>query len=187
MVARPAIRPPRIAARLGAKVTVIERDVFGGAAHLWDCIPSKTMIATGGAISFSRRIEGMGLEQAEPEVDIEALTARIDGIQSDLQRGHRRAAGEPGRADDQGSGRFTGTHTIEVDGPDGTEEIEFDAALVSTGSRPRIPDWCEPDGDRILTTRDCYPPKVFPRASPSSARASPASSSSTCSRRSVPR
>ena len=35
------------AARLGAKVTVIESDVLGGAAHLWDCIPSKTMIATG--------------------------------------------------------------------------------------------------------------------------------------------
>ena len=51
------------AARLGAEVTVVERDVVGGAAHLWDCIPSKTMIATGGAISFSRRIHGMGLDR----------------------------------------------------------------------------------------------------------------------------
>ena len=40
----------------------------------------------------------------------------------------------------------------------------FDIALVATGSRPRIPDWCQPDGERILTTRDCYPPKVFPRS-----------------------
>ena len=59
--------------------------MFGGAAHLWDCIPSKTMIATGGAISFSRRIKGMGLEQADPLIDIEALTSRIHGIQGDLQ------------------------------------------------------------------------------------------------------
>ena len=29
------------AARLGADVTIVERDVIGGAAHLWDCIPSK--------------------------------------------------------------------------------------------------------------------------------------------------
>ena len=50
------------AARLGAEVTLIERDIVGGAAHLWDCIPSKTMIATGGAMSFTRRIEGMGLD-----------------------------------------------------------------------------------------------------------------------------
>ncbi len=40
------------AARLGADVTLIERDIVGGAAHLWDCIPSKAMIATGGAMSF---------------------------------------------------------------------------------------------------------------------------------------
>ena len=38
------------AAKLGADVTVIERDIIGGAAHLWDCIPSKAMIATGGAM-----------------------------------------------------------------------------------------------------------------------------------------
>jgi dihydrolipoamide dehydrogenase len=34
--------------------------------------------------------------------------------------------------------------------------------LIATGSRPRIPEFCQPDGDRILTTRDCYPPKVLP-------------------------
>ncbi len=52
---------------------------------------------------------------------------------------------------------------MQVTGVDGVDEvIEFDHALISTGSRPRIPDWCTPDGDRILTTRDCYPPKVFP-------------------------
>ena len=61
------------AARLGAQVTVVERDVIGGAAHLWDCIPSKTMIATGGAMSFTRRIQGMGLEEQEAEVDPAAL------------------------------------------------------------------------------------------------------------------
>ena len=65
-------------ARLGAKVTLVERDVIGGAAHLWDCSPSKTMIATGGAIAFTRRLAGMGLEQQAPEVDVEALTERID-------------------------------------------------------------------------------------------------------------
>ena len=40
------------AARFGAEVVMIERDVIGGAAHLWDCIPSKSMIATGRALSL---------------------------------------------------------------------------------------------------------------------------------------
>lgn len=152
------------AARLGAKVTVIERDVLGGAAHLWDCIPSKTMIATGGALSFSRRMAGMGLGATESSVDIEALTTRISGITHHLQRNVSDLLTSQGVRIIMGSARFTGPHTVHVDGPNGAEEIEFDTALVSTGSRPRIPDWCQPDGDRILTTRDCYPPKVIPES-----------------------
>jgi dihydrolipoamide dehydrogenase len=152
------------AARLGAQVTVIERDVFGGAANLWDCIPSKTMIATGGALSYSSRLEGMGLAQSTPEVDTEALTSRVNGIASDLNEDIVQLLHSQGVRMFDGIGRFTGPNTVEATGPNGTEVIEFDKALVSTGSRPRIPDWCEPDGDRILTTRDCYPPKVFPES-----------------------
>ena len=152
------------AARLGAQVTVIERDVFGGAANLWDCIPSKTMIATGGAISYSKQLPGMGLAQAPAEVDIEALTNRIQAIERNLNDDIIQLLRSQGVRMIRGTGRFTGPHTVEATGPDGTQTIEFDRALVSTGSRPRIPGWCAPDGDRILTTRDCYPPKVFPES-----------------------
>ena len=150
------------AARLGAEVVVIERDVIGGAAHLWDCIPSKSMIATGGAMSFMRRSEGMGLESENPHVDTDALTTRIGSISSSMRDNVKELLESQRVRMIRGVGRFTGPHTIEVDGADGVETIEFDAALVSTGSRPRIPDWCQPDGERILTTRDCYPPKEWP-------------------------
>ena len=150
------------AARLGAQVTMIERDVIGGAAHLWDCIPSKTMIATGGAMSFTKRIHGMGLEQQQAEVDIEALESRIEDIKGRLQRNTIRLLESQNVRLLIGSARFVGDKAVAVVNESGTEIIEADAILISTGSRPRIPDWCHPDGERILTTRDCYPPKVFP-------------------------
>ena len=143
---------------------MIERDVVGGAAHLWDCIPSKTMIATGGAIAFVRRSVGMGLEEASAHVDTDALTARIQGIQQHLQAGVTGLLESQGVRMRRGTARFVTPYEVEVGGVDGTERIPFDAALVATGSRPRIPDWCTPDGDRILTTRDCYPPKTFPES-----------------------
>ena len=152
------------AARLGAEVTVVERDVIGGAAHLWDCIPSKSMIATGGAMSFMRRSEGMGLEQENPTIDTSALTARIDHIKSNMRDNTTQLLESQGVRLIRGTGRFTGPHTVEVTTANGLEEIEFDAALVSTGSRPRVPEWCVPDGERILTTRDCYPPSEFPES-----------------------
>lgn len=152
------------AARLGAQVTVVERDVIGGAAHLWDCIPSKTMIATGGAMTFSRRLRSMGLEHADPGVDVEALTARIERIKDHMRDDTTTLLESQGVRLLRGIARFSGPHTATVDTVDGVEELEFDAALIATGSRPRVPAWCSPDGDRILTTRDCYPPKVFPES-----------------------
>ena len=54
------------AARFGAEVTLVERDVVGGAAHLWDCIPSKAMIATGGTLSMVNNAQAMGLTAPTP-------------------------------------------------------------------------------------------------------------------------
>ena len=150
------------AARLGADVTLVERDVIGGAAHLWDCIPSKTMIATGGAMSFTRRIEGMGLEQQQAEVDIAALTERIESIKARLQHGTTRLLESQGVRLVNGTARLAGPHEVEITSAGVVTQIHADAILVATGSRPRIPDWCRPDRERILTTRECYPPTIFP-------------------------
>jgi len=153
------------AARLGADVTMVEREVVGGAAHLLDCIPSKTMIATGGAMSFSGRLHGMGLEDVKTVVDVEALTERIESIKDHLGNNTTQLLESQGVKIVRGSARFVSDTRVEVSMPDGkTKLVDFDACLVATGSRPRIPDWVKPDGDRILTTRDCYPPKVFPES-----------------------
>ena len=149
---------------MGAEVTVVERDIVGGAAHMWDCIPSKTMIATGGAISFSNRLEGMGLENNDAEVDVDSLTSRIASIKNRMRDNNTEILESQGIRILRGSGRFTSPHALEVECANGYQTLEFDAAMVSTGSQPRIPEWCHPDGDRILTTRDCYPPKVFPES-----------------------
>ena len=150
------------AARLGAQVTVIERDVVGGAAHLWDCIPSKTMIATGGAMSFSRRIEGMGLSHQDAILDIDAQRHRVAEIEDHLNSQVCRLLDSQGVRLIRGSGRLVGPHQVVATTEQGEEEIEADAILVATGSRPRIPDWANPDGERVLTTRQAYPPSSMP-------------------------
>jgi dihydrolipoamide dehydrogenase len=106
----------------------------------------------------------MGLASVDTDVDVDTLTSRIESIKDRMRANTTELLRSQNVRIIRGAGRLTGPTTVEVDGPDGRELIEFDAALLSTGSRPRIPDWCEPDGDRILTTRDCYPPKVFPES-----------------------
>jgi len=153
------------AARRGIHVTLVEREILGGAAHLLDCVPSKTMIATGAAMSFTNSLSGMGLEEREAEVDVDALTSRIESIKARLSTDVSGLLESQGVVIIRGSARITGVHTVHVDCADGSQmELEADDILVCTGSRPRIPEWVHPDGDRILTTRDCYPPRIFPES-----------------------
>jgi NAD(P)H dehydrogenase (quinone) len=153
------------AASLGAHVTMIERDVVGGAAHLWDCIPSKAMIATAGALSFSRRMGGLGFSpSASPSyVDYEALRARIKEVTSRLQRSVEELLASQGVRVTRGEARLLGPKAVAVTAPENPEEeLSADAIVIATGSRPRVPDWAVPDGIRVLTTRQAYPPPELP-------------------------
>jgi dihydrolipoamide dehydrogenase len=150
------------AARLGAQVTMVEAEIVGGAANLWDCIPSKTMIATGGAMSFARRSEGMGLEPVDSHVDLTALKERVESIVSRLNGSLVDLLSSQNVRMLHGRARLDGAHRVIVETSTATEELAADAVLISTGSRPRIPDWATPDGERVLTTRDCYPPPTLP-------------------------
>ena len=151
------------AARLGAEVTLIEKDVVGGAAHLWDCIPSKAMIATGNEMNEALRAPNMGLRHLDAELDFEALKSRIGGIEDRLNTSIVDLLASQGVRIISGIGRMTGPHSVEAVEADGrVTTLDADAVLLSTGSRPRVPDWCHPDGERILLTRHAYPPPELP-------------------------
>ena len=150
------------AARFGADVTLIERDIVGGSAHLRDCVPSKSMIATGAALSFAQRLDGMGLANVETEVDADHLRARIQGIEKRLEQSVTQLLMSQGVVIHRGTGRLLGHHEVCADTADGPVELTADAIVLATGSRPRIPEWASIDNERVLTTRDAYPPDEIP-------------------------
>ena len=102
-----------VAATLGAEVTLVERDIVGGAAHLWDCIPSKALIATGGELLELGRAHSMGLA-ASGRLDVDALRERVASIEDRLHQSlitglesqHVRVIG--------GTARFKGPHELVV-------------------------------------------------------------------------
>ena len=150
------------AARLGASVTMVENEVIGGAAHLRDCIPSKAMIATGGALAAVRRSPEMGLTPTVAGVDPAVLRARIDAIEDRLESETTQLLERQGVQLLRGTGRLTGEHEVTVSGSDGELRLEADAIVLATGSRPRLPEWAAVDGTRVLSTRDAYPPTDWP-------------------------
>jgi dihydrolipoamide dehydrogenase len=150
-----------VAASLGAEVTMIERDIVGGAAHLWDCIPSKAMIATGGELAEIDRARAMGLS-AEGRIDFAALRERVASIELKLHESVRSLLESQGVRMIHGTGRLLSPYTVGAISDEGEEEIEADAILIATGSRSRLPDWAPIDGERVLSTRQAYPPPEIP-------------------------
>ena len=150
-----------VAAQLGAEVTLVEREVVGGAAHLWDCIPSKALIATGGELGELTRAATMGL-QAAGQLDVDALKERIASIEGRLRESLEQLLQSQGVRVIRGAGRLADAHTVVVETPEGDERLVADYIVVSTGSRPRVPGFAPVDGERVLTTRHCYPPPEIP-------------------------
>jgi dihydrolipoamide dehydrogenase len=150
-----------VAASLGADVTLIERDVVGGAAHLWDCIRSTAMIATGNSLTELGLAQTMGLD-AQGSLDVDALRERVATIETRLRDDTTSLLESQGVRMIHGTGRLSGAYTVVAESSEGTDEIEADAILLSTGSRPRVPEWAHIDHERIMTTRDAYPPPQIP-------------------------
>jgi dihydrolipoamide dehydrogenase len=150
-----------VAATLGADVTLIEREIVGGAAHLRDCIPSKAMIATGGALAELTRAQAMGIT-AEGRLDLDALRLRVATIENRLHASVCSLLESQGVRIIRGTGVLKGPHTVTAETDHGVEEVDADFVVLATGSRPRIPDFVRVDGERVLTTRQAYPPPDVP-------------------------
>jgi NAD(P)H dehydrogenase (quinone) len=150
-----------VAATLGAEVTLVEREVLGGAAHLWDCIPSKAMIATGGELGELTRARTMGL-RAEGKLDVAALRERVASIEERMHRTVTDLLESQQVRLVRGTGRLKGPHEVVVETAQGIEEVDADYVVIATGSRPRVPEFASVDGERVLTTRQSYPPPEMP-------------------------
>ena len=150
------------AASLGAEVTLVEKEIVGGAAHLLDCIPSKTMVSSAVRIQAMRDAENLGVQSADRKVDLTVLAEKMDEISRDISEGLVDVLESQGVRIIDGFGRFTGPHSA-VAVADGEEiPLEFDVGMVSTGSFPRVPEWATVDGTTILTTRDAYSLEAIP-------------------------
>jgi len=151
-----------VAAQLGAQVTVVDRDGLGGSAVLTDCVPSKTLIATADLMTSVQGAGELGVSLAEaPDVDVRAHLGVVNRRVKDLARAQSvdiaaRLEREGVRVI-SGAGRLDGPGVVVADLTDGgTETLEAQTILVSTGAHPRVLDTAKPDGDRILTWEQVY-------------------------------
>ncbi|MEB3069952.1 NAD(P)H-quinone dehydrogenase [[Mycobacterium] vasticus] len=154
-----------------ATVTVVDSDGIGGACVLWDCVPSKTFIASSGVRTELRRAPHLGFDIhfTDAEIELEKIEDRVKTLaaaQSDDIEAQLVAAGVEviaGRAQLTDKHHGLAHHRIEVTEHDGTSRvIEADVVLIATGASPRVVPGAEPDGERILNWRQIYDLQALP-------------------------
>jgi dihydrolipoamide dehydrogenase len=154
-----------VAAELGAEVTLIESDGVGGACVLYDCVPSKTLIATSEKVTAFRDAPAVGVSTASSEVTVQLAVVnervrRLAANQSaDIANRLSRHGVSvlPGRAcfaPDQPGRTFA--IDVTAGGVSPAQRIEADVVLLATGGTPRVLPGSEPDGERILSWRQLY-------------------------------
>jgi dihydrolipoamide dehydrogenase len=140
------------AADLGLEVILVERySSLGGVCLNVGCIPSKALLHVAKVLADAERMSAHGVALGEPDLDVQAINTWKDEVVGQLTKGVAQMA--KGRKVEvvQGTGRFTGPHTLEVD--DGTT-ISFDHAIIAAGSRAAtLPD-LPYDDERLMDSTD---------------------------------
>ena len=154
-----------------ADVTVVDCDGIGGACVLWDCVPSKTFIASTGVRTELRRAPDLGyvLEFEDAKIELPKINNRVKAlaaaqsadIAARLQsEGVTLIAGRGELVDDVPG---MAAHTVKITAHDGAvSKLRADVVLIATGASPRVLPNSEPDGERILNWRQLYDLEKLP-------------------------
>ncbi len=155
-----AARGPEVAA-----VTVIDCDGIGGACVLWDCVPSKTFIASTGVRTELRRAPDLGyaLEFEDATIELPKINNRVKTLAAAQSADIAARLRSDGVTLIEGRGELVddvpgmAAHTVQVTAHDGTvTKLTADVVLIATGASPRVLPNAEPDGQRILNWRQLY-------------------------------
>ena len=124
------------AAQLGLKVGVAEkRDALGGTCLNVGCIPSKALLHASELFEEAgHKFADMGINVGAPKLDLKKMLAfkdeAIDGNTKGIEFLFKK-----NKIDWlKGTAKITGKGKVDIDGPDGTQEIEAKNIVIATGS-----------------------------------------------------
>ncbi|MGD1075527.1 MAG: dihydrolipoyl dehydrogenase, partial [Thermodesulfovibrionales bacterium] len=154
------------AARLGAQVTVIEKDEVGGTCLNRGCIPTKALIASAEIFHKAKNLAEYGIElKGSVSADISRIMERKNKIVSIQMKGIRALFKSWGVNLVEGTGTLVSPEKIALEKKDGTTEtLEADRIIIATGSRPAQLPTFPFDGVKILSSDDAVHITEIPKS-----------------------
>ena len=141
-----------LAADLGLSVALVDPEVNpGGVCVYRGCIPSKALLHVANLINESRHAKAWGVEFGEPKVNLDQLRAFKDNVVKRLTSGTGQLAKHRKVHYLQGWSEIIDAHNLTVKlTAGGNEAVQFEHALLATGSLPAIPPMLKIDDPRVM-------------------------------------
>jgi dihydrolipoamide dehydrogenase len=143
------------AAKMGARVAIIEKGHLGGTCLNVGCIPSKALLASSELLHKIRGADALGVKvSGGVEFDWTQIQKRKDRLIRKLRGGIKGLLGAGDVTLMNGSAAFKAAGTIAVTSSEGQEElIQTKNTIIATGSVPtRVPAW--PSDPQWVCTSD---------------------------------
>ena len=138
--------------QLGVDAILVEKDQPGGVCLNWGCIPSKALISATKLAHKAEHADTMGISFGKPQVDMTKMQGWKAGIIKRLTGGVQTLVKGAGTKYIKGTAEFLGPKRVKVRYADGKPDdtIEFEYAVIATGSVPRNIPGFEVDQKRIV-------------------------------------
>jgi dihydrolipoamide dehydrogenase len=150
------------AAQLGKRTGVVESNHLGGICLNWGCIPTKALLHTAELYDNMRRAEEFGLKVGEIGVDWPVVIERSRDVANRLSKGIEFLFNKYGVTYYPGRGKLAGAKKVDIK-PKGAQAFQLEAEniIIATGGRPKAFPGMEPDGERVITSKEAMVlPKV---------------------------
>jgi len=141
-----------LAADLGLKTALVDPEVNpGGVCVYRGCIPSKALLHVAKLVAEARHAKAWGIAFAEPAIDLTKLRAFKDQVVGRLTNGTGLLAKSRKVQYLQGFASLDDAHSLRVKLVAGGEEtVQFEHAIVATGSVPAVPASLRLDDARVM-------------------------------------
>jgi dihydrolipoamide dehydrogenase len=154
-----------LAADLGMQVTMIELEKNPGGVCLYrGCIPSKALLHIAKLITEAEEAKKWGIDFGKPKIDLDKLRTFKENVVNKLTGGTGILAKQRKINYLQGRASFINSSKLNVELiSGGTEEIEFEKAIVATGSVPAKISALSLNSDRVIDSTGALALKDIPK------------------------
>ena len=150
------------AARMGAEVTLIEKDLLGGVCLNRGCIPTKALLQTANVINTMKESEVFGVKCNGYNVDFDVVMNRKRMVSDQLSGGVEKLLTLKKVRVIDGTASLVNDKTVEI--KETGEKVKSDSILIATGSTPAKIPIDGMNGPDVLNSNDVLEMKSLPKS-----------------------